>query len=137
MRNYHEVLRNDLYKVLTPRLEAGDLAGFASAWRDYTAAIAVHAAMEDGVEGAGRGTVAVLDHYFGGAAQAAKFLAEHAQEHDEQAAVTAAVEHGIDGLRAAFSTYCRTAEAHLVSEEEVLQPLVAQLPAPKAPKFAE
>ena len=28
MRNYHEVLRNDLAKVLTPLAERGDLAGF-------------------------------------------------------------------------------------------------------------
>ncbi|MSP71876.1 MAG: hypothetical protein EXR76_06805 [Myxococcales bacterium] len=79
----------------------------------------------------------MLDHYFDGAAQAGKFLAEHAQEHADQAAVTAAVNDGIDALRVAFGTYCRTAEAHLLSEEEVLQPLVVQLPAPKAPKFAE
>ena len=137
MRNYHEVLRNDLYKVLTPLLAAADIAGFANAWRDYTAAIAVHAAMEDGVEGSGGGTVAMLDHYFDGAAQASMFIAEHAQEHAEQAAVTAAVKDGIDALRAAFGTYCRTAEAHLLSEEAVLQPLVVQLPVPKAPKFAE
>jgi len=33
MRNYHEVLRNDLAKVLTPLAAAGDVAAFASAWR--------------------------------------------------------------------------------------------------------
>jgi len=45
MRNYHEVLRNDLAKVLAPLATAGDLAGFAAAWEAYCAAIAVHAAM--------------------------------------------------------------------------------------------
>ena len=64
MRNNHEVLRNDLGKVLPPLLEAGNVVEFAVQWRDYTAAIAVHAAMEDGIEGAGRGSAAMLDHYF-------------------------------------------------------------------------
>ena len=41
MRNYHEVLRNDLSKVLSPLAEAGDLAGFSAAWAAYTGAIAV------------------------------------------------------------------------------------------------
>ena len=40
MRNYHEVLRNDLAKVLTPLADAGDVAGFAGAWRGYVDAIA-------------------------------------------------------------------------------------------------
>ena len=62
MRNYHEVLRNDLAKVLTPLAEAGTVARFATAWTAYTMAIAVHAAMEDGVEGAGGGSAAMLDH---------------------------------------------------------------------------
>ena len=32
MRNYHEVLRNDLVKVLAPLAAAGELASFAAAW---------------------------------------------------------------------------------------------------------
>lgn len=36
-------------------------------WGGYCAAIAVHAAMEDGVEGAGGGSAAMLDYYFDGA----------------------------------------------------------------------
>lgn len=32
MRNYHEVLRNDLQGELTPRLAAGDREGFAECW---------------------------------------------------------------------------------------------------------
>ena len=97
MRNYHEVLRNDLARVLTPLAEAGDVAAFANAWRSYTRAIAVHAAMEDGVEGvdgAGGGSAAMLDHYFDGAAGAAMFKAEHLDEHAMQAAVTAALADG-------------------------------------------
>src|SRR5256885_7887780 len=77
MRNYHEVLRNDLSKVLTPLAEAGDLTGFSAAWTAYTGAIAVHAAMEDGVEGAGGGSAAMLDPYFDGAADAAMVYDEH------------------------------------------------------------
>jgi hypothetical protein len=41
MRNYHEVLRNDLAQVLTPLAAAGEVAGFATAWGGYCAAIAV------------------------------------------------------------------------------------------------
>jgi hypothetical protein len=63
MRNYYEVLRNDLAKVLAPLAAAGDLAGFVTAWDSYCAAIAVHAAMEDGVEGSGGGSAAMLDYY--------------------------------------------------------------------------
>ena len=136
MRNYHEVLRNDLSKVLTPLAEAADLAGFSAAWKDYTAAIAVHAAMEDGVDGAGGGTVAMLDHYFDGAAGAAMFKAEHVQEHAAQHAVTEAIAAGVVAMRTAFAAYCAIAEAHLKHEEDIMMPLVARLPAPRAPLFA-
>jgi len=137
MRNYHEVLRNDLVKVLAPLAAAGDVEGFARAWDDYRAAIAVHAAMEDGVEGAGGGSAAMLDHYFDGAAGASVFKAEHAHEHASQRAVTAALADGPDALRSAFESYRGTAEAHLQHEEDVMVPLVMRLPNPKAPKFAE
>lgn len=136
MRNYHEVLRNDLSKVLSPLAEAGDVAGFSTAWQAYTGAIAVHAAMEDGVEGAGGGSAAMLDHYFDGAAGAAVFKEEHVQEHAMQAAVTDAIPRGTDALRAAFEAYRAMAEAHLKHEEDIMMPLVARLPAPKAPLFA-
>jgi hypothetical protein len=136
MRNYHEVLRNDLSKVLTPLAEAGNLAGFSTAWKAYAAAIAVHAAMEDGVEGAGGGSAAMLDHYFDGAAGAAAFKDEHVQEHAMQAAVTDAIARGTDALCAAFAAYRVMAEAHLKHEEDIMMPLVARLPAPKAPLFA-
>ena len=137
MRNYHEVLRNDLAKVLAPLAVAGDVRGFATAWRDYCGAIAVHAAMEDGVEGAGGGSAAMLDHYFDGAAGAAVFKEEHVQEHASQRAVTVAVTEGADALRAAFERYRVVAEAHLQHEEDVMVPLVMRLPNPKAPKFAQ
>jgi hemerythrin HHE cation binding domain-containing protein len=140
MRNYHEVLRNDLAKVLTPLADAGDLAAFGAAWQAYTAAIAVHASMEDGVEGAGAGITALLDHHFDGAAGAATFRAEHVQEHVMQRAVTQALTVGTDGapaLRDAFAAYRAFAEAHLKHEEDIMMPLVARLPAPKAPLFAD
>lgn len=137
MRNYHEVLRNDLAKVLAPLAATGDPAGFAAAWDGYCAAIAVHAAMEDGVDGAGGGSAAMLDHYFDGAAGASDFKEEHAHEHAHQLAVTAAIGADADALRAAFETYRSAAEAHLKHEEDVMMPLVARLPTPKAPKFAQ
>jgi len=137
MRNYHEVLRNDLAKVLAPLAATGDLARFAAAWDGYCAAIAVHAAMEDGVAGAGGGSAAMLDHYFDGAAGAAVFKEEHVHEHAQQRAVAAAIGDGPVALRAAFETYRVTAEAHLKHEEDVMMPLVARLPMPKAPKFAQ
>jgi hypothetical protein len=137
MRNYHEVLRNDLAKSLSPLAAAGDVAGFATAWGDYCAAIAVHAAMEDGVEGAGGGSAAMLDHYFDGAAGASVFKEEHAREHASQRAVTAAVAEGADALRGAFEAYRVVAEAHLQHEEDVMMPLVRRLTNPKAPKFAQ
>ena len=137
MRNYHEVLRNDLAKVLAPLAAADDLAGFAAAWGGYTAAIAVHAAMEDGVEGAGGGSAAMLDHYFDGAAGAAVFKAEHVDEQAHQRAVTVAMGEGPLALRAAFEAYRIVAEAHLKHEEDVMVPLVMRLPSPKAPKFAQ
>ena len=137
MRNYHEVLRNDLAKVLAPLAQAGDLASFALAWHAYTRAIAVHAAMEDGVEGAGGGSAAMLDHYFDGAADAPAFKAEHVLEHAGQHSVTTALGEGTDALRKAFGAYRALAEAHLKHEEDVMMPLVQRLPQPKAPKFAQ
>jgi hypothetical protein len=136
MRNYHEVLRNDLSKVLTPLAEAGDVAGFSVAWKAYCDAIAVHAAMEDGVEGAGGGSAAMLDHYFDGAAGAAAFKYEHVQEHALQRTVNDALTDGAAAVRAAFALYRRFAEMHLQHEEDIMMPLVARLPAPKAPLFA-
>lgn len=136
MRNYHEVLRNDLSKVLGPMAEAGDLAGFAPAWTAYTGAIAVHAAMEDGVEGAGGGSAAMLDHYFDGAADAQMFYDEHVEEHAMQRAVTDALPQGVNAVRAAFGAYRVFAEAHLLHEENIMMPLVVRLPPPKAPLFA-
>lgn len=137
MRNYHEVLRNDLSKVLAPLAQTGDLAGFAAAWQDYTAAIAVHAAMEDGVPGAGGGITTMLDHHFDGAAGAAMFKAEHVQEHAAQRAVTEAIPAGVAALRDAFTAYHAVAETHLKHEEDIMMPLVARLPPPKAPLFAD
>lgn len=136
MRNYHEVLRNDLSRVLAPLAEAGDVARFATAWKIYTAAIAVHAAMEDGVDGAGGGSAAMLDHYFDGAAGASAFREEHVQEHAAQRAVTDAILAGAATLRVAFAAYRAFAEAHLKHEEDIMMPLVVRLPAPKAPLFA-
>jgi hypothetical protein len=135
MRNYHEVLRNDLAKVLAPLAEAGDPIRFAAAWRAYTRAIAVHAAMEDGVDGAGGGSAAMLDHHFDGAAGAAMFKAEHVDEHAMQQAVTDAIPAGAAAVRAAFGAYRSMAEAHLKHEEDIMMPLVARLPEPKAPLF--
>lgn len=135
MRNYHEVLRNDLQRELAPRLAAGDRPGFAQAWCDYTRAIAVHAAMEDGVPGVAQGTTAMLDHFFDGAAGAELFAEEHRQEHRAQDAVTASLQGELEELRQAFDAYLQLAEAHLLHEEDVLQPLVMQLPDPKAPIF--
>ena len=100
MRNYHEVLRNDLVRVLTPLADAGEVAGFAQAWHAYTQAIAVHGAMEDGGEGAGGGSAAMLDHHFEGAADAAMFKDEHVREHAAQRAVSAAIAGGVQALRA-------------------------------------
>jgi hypothetical protein len=137
MRNYHEVLRNDLAKVLAPLAAAGDLAGFAAAWDRYCAAIAVHAAMEDGVEGSGGGSAAMLDYYFDGTAGASVFKEEHVHEHANQRVVAAAVGEGAAALRVAFETYRVAAEAHLKHEEDVMVPLVMRLPSPKAPKFAQ
>lgn len=136
MRNYHEVLRNDLTQVLTPLAESGDSARFARAWQAYAAAIAVHAAMEDGVEGAGGGSAAMLDAYFDGAASAATFKAEHEHEHAMQAAVTRALPAGTAALRQAFAAYRDCAQAHLRHEEDIMMPLVARLPQPRAPLFA-
>jgi hypothetical protein len=137
MRNYHEVLRNDLACVLAPLAEAGALTAFADAWGHYARAIAVHAAMEDGVPGAGGGSAALLDHYFDGAAGAPMFAAEHVHEHALQAAVSAAQPAGADALRQAFAAYREAALQHLLHEEDVMMPLVARLPAPKAPLFAQ
>lgn len=136
MRNYHEALRNDLAKVLAPMARAGDLAGFADAWSDYARGIAVHAAMEDGIDGAGGGLVAMLDHHFDGAAGTARFRAEHVAEHALQREVTDAIGRGPAAVREAFDRYRVMAEAHLKHEEDVMMPLVARLPAPKAPWFA-
>jgi hypothetical protein len=137
MRNYHEVLRNDLAQVLTPLAQAGRLSAFAAAWLAYTRAIAVHAAMEDGVEGAGGGSARMLDHHFDGAAGAAMFRDEHEQEHAAQAAVTQALAEGEAATRAAFFAYREVAEAHLQHEEDIMMPLVARLPQPRAPLFAQ
>ena len=128
MRNYHEVLRNDLAKVLAPLAEAGDLAGFAAAWQGYVQAIEVHAAMEDGVEGAGGGITTMLDQLFDGAVNAALFRAEHADEHELQDAVTRAIPLGAAALRDAWGPYRACAEAHVQHEEDVMMPLVARLP---------
>jgi len=137
MRNYHEVLRNDLARVLAPLADAGETVRFAAAWRDYGAAIAVHAAMEDGVEGAGGGSAAMLDHHFDGAAGAAMFADEHRHEHAMQQAVTDAIGAGPEALRIVFGAYRTMAEAHLKHEEDIMMPLVARLPQPKAPLFAQ
>jgi hypothetical protein len=138
MRNYHEVLRNDLSKVLAPLADAGDMVAFAIAWQAYVQAIAVHAAMEDGVECAGGGITAILDLYFDGAVNAALFRAEHADEHELQDAVTRALPLGAAALRDAWGPYRACAEAHLQHEEDVMMPLVARLPQEgKAGLFAE
>ena len=123
--------------MLTPLAEAGDAAGFGAAWDDYRAAIAVHAAMEDGVPGAGGGSAAMLDHCFDGAAGAATFKTEHVEEHAVQQAVTEALPLGAAAICTTFMAYRAFAEAHLRHEEDIMMPLVARRPVPKAPLFAQ
>jgi hypothetical protein len=65
------------------------------------------------------------------------FRREHELEHESQHAVTAALGAGAAALRSAFGAYRVLAEAHLLHEEAVMVPLVALLPHPKAPKFAQ
>ena len=82
------------------------------------------------------GSVAMLDHYFDGAAGAAMFKAEHVDEHAMQQAVSDAIGAGTAAMRKAFAAYRSAAEAHLKHEEDIMMPLVARLPLPKAPLFA-
>lgn len=137
MRNYHEVLRNDLNEVLPPLLDRGDRQAFREGWQAYTRAIGVHAAMEDGVPGAGGGSVAMLNHHFDGIIDATAFLEEHHREHAAQAEVSRALDGPLENLRKAFAAYASLAEAHMKHEEDEMQPLVVKLPDPKAPKFAQ
>ena len=137
MRNYHEVLRNDLVKVLAPLAAAGDLEGSPARGDNYGAAIAVHAAMEDGVEGAGGGSAAMLDHYFDGAAGASGLQGGTCPRARESARGHGGVRRRIGCVAQPPSSVSGPAEAHLQHEEDVMVPLVMRLPNPKAPKFAE
>lgn len=136
IRSYHEVLRNDLARVLSPLAAAGDVEGFAIAWHAHTTAAAVLVAMEDGVPGAGGGSAAMLDYHFDGAARAAMFATGHSDRHALQAVLSSALSTGRGAVRQGFASYRHAVEAHLRRQEDTLMPLVARLPAPQAPLFA-
>jgi hypothetical protein len=137
LRNYHEVLRNDLEKVLTPLAESGDRDGFRAAWNEYSNGIEVHAAMEDGVEGAGKGLTRMLESLLGADVESAQFKIEHEHDTDQREAVVAAIDKPATVLSMAFTSYKRSVIEHFVHEESVWQPLVPKLPNPKGPLFAE
>jgi hypothetical protein len=139
MSSYHQVLRNDLEHVLTPLAHRGQLAEFAEAWRDYRTAASVHTAMEEGLESSGGGGIDLLNHWYEASANAPlsmSFLEEHGQEEEAQRLVTVALAQGHNDLLRALSAYRQVAEAHMDHEEEVLRPLVEQLPPPSASLFS-
>lgn len=135
MTGYHEVLRNDLERELTPLADRGALEEFAEAWADYRAAVGVHTAMEDGHEGGGGG-IDLLKRCFEGATRQLRFDEEHHREHEAQASVSVALRQGRSDLRHAFGAYRRMAEDHLIHEEEVVRPLLDQLTAPNTSLFS-
>lgn len=136
LSGYHEVLRNDLEWVLTPLAVAGHLAEFAEAWGDYRAAVAVHTAMEDGLDGSGGGGIALLHHCFEGVAECLSFHEEHQRECEAQESVSKALGQGQADLDHAFSAYRQVAEDHLAHEDEVILPLVQRLTPPSASLFS-
>lgn len=137
LSDYHEVLRNDLEWVLSPQAQGGHLSEFAESWDEYRAALAVHTAMEDGLEGSGGGGVALLNRCFEGAADCLAFDQEHLREREAQEAVSRSLAQGRTELRHAFGAYRRVAEDHLGNEDAVILPLVRRLKAPSASQFSQ
>jgi hypothetical protein len=135
LSDYHEVMRNDLAWVLTPLALGGHLAEFAEAWGDYQAAVIVHTAMKDGLEGSGNG-VALLNHCFDGAAACLTFDQEHRRQYAAQESVSKALGLGQADLRHAFNAYRRVAEEHLAHEDAVILPLVQRLTSSSAALFS-
>ena len=64
MRNYHEVIRNDVVKGLPAALNVG-LEAFAKEWAIFVQGMLVHSAMEDGA-GDSKGFFALLEEHGGG-----------------------------------------------------------------------
>ena len=135
MRNFHEVLRNDILKELAP-LAAGpspDFEAFAAAWGRHTHGMAFHAAMEEGAGAAGRGFFALIEDASAGAASADPFRAEHAEEGALKSALEAALAaRDAQALSISCEAYKTWALAHLTHEEDIFMKFAPTLAKPVA-----
>ena len=133
MRNGHEVLRGGMQDCAAA-LEAGRITDFLQAWRAFQRWTVLHARMEEGVEGAGRGFFPLLNLHFDSIAD--PLLLTHKTIDELEGAVDAAaraVEGSADeadliaALKEAFAKFAEANEAHLAKEEEIMMPKVMEL----------
>ena len=117
MRNAHEAFRSSI-GLQERLLDAGDLAAFGTEWRDFSRALAVHMAMEDGA------MFGLLDSVSEGAITAAEIPAEHTEDLRLASVVDERLADGNrEALRQAWDAWKQDHLHHLAHEEEVMMPL--------------
>lgn len=129
MRNGHEVIRG-VQRDLKELIEKDDYDGALELWKKHMKWMFVHMTMEDGngSEGSPMGMFKLLNEKFDGAADEAKLSESHAILHTMEEAVEEAFkEKNMEKLKAAFSEYDTENLDHLVKEEDVMMPKVAQM----------
>lgn len=140
MRNYHEVIRNQFSKELSPFLLAQNLDAFKVTWKNYCIGLHVHATMEDGNDAAiGLTRMLVKEAGLDSNAIATQSVADHLEEQKQQANFDAILNDpatSIEQLTTAYDAYVEFTLHHLKYEEENWVPIIAhKLPPPKTPFF--
>lgn len=128
MRNGHEVLRGAM-RDMAEALESGDALEFRGCWESFKKWSDIHAAMEEGVPGKGRGMFAFLDQEADNTAANAQLHEEHAELDVLERAVVDAVQKNAaaEELKLAYTAFAERYELHMTKEEDAMMPEVMRL----------
>lgn len=125
MRNGHEVLRGAMQDC-DAAIASGDLASFKTRFADFVRWQVIHAAMEDGLEGHGKGMFAVLNEHWPGIAD--ELIKKHPEVDAKEHVVEEALKSGdLAAVKAAWEAFRTLNEEHLSVEEGIMMPKVAAM----------
>lgn len=122
MRNGHEVLRGAM-EDCQAALASEEIDLFKTRFADFVRWQGIHAAMEDGLEGHGKGMFAVLNEHWPGIAD--DLIKKHPEVDASEHLVEEAVKSGdIAAIKTAWEAFHKLNEEHLKTEEGIMMPKV-------------
>jgi len=144
MRLGHEVLRGGI-RDCSAALDAGDIPAFLESWAAFRRWQCLHARMEEGDGGSGRGFFSLLDEHFGGVGGLLSAAHRELEELELALELAAASWKGqilgangswkpsnkfrqdLEPLTDAFHIFATANQVHLKAEEDIMTPKVKEL----------